>query len=137
MDATNLRFSELRSGVSELSTLVGSFDTLLSGYDGLIAAGESIQTARERFDAGQYAQVRSSLSDAETQADEGQTAFREGREDAPERLEGRFETGVCQSAHFVSAIDLLDEAARAEASGEDGSTQRQGAEDELDAIGDC
>jgi len=137
MNATDLRFSELRDGVDELADLTGSFDRLLTGYDDLIAAGETIDTARDQYDAGQYTDARSSLSDAETRAQAADTEFREGRQDAPERLQSRFDTGICQSGHLGNAISLLDDAARAESRGGDGSRDRSQAESELDAMESC
>lgn len=137
MDATNLRFSELRDGVGELAALVGSFDTLLSGYDRLIGAGEKIGTAREQFDAGSYEAARASLSDARSEAEAAASEFESGLGGAPERLTGRFETAACQSGHFSGAIEMFDEAARTAASGEDPSAERQQAEDRLESIEDC
>lgn len=137
MDATNLRFSELRDGISELSALVGSFDTLLSGFDALIGAGESIQTARSQFDDGAYDDARASLEEAGEQAGTATAEFESGIEDAPERLRPRFETAACQSGHLADAIEQLDAAARTAAEGGDASDERQAAEDALDAIEDC
>jgi len=137
MAATNLRFTELRDGVNELAGLVGSFDQLLTGYDHLIAAGENIDTARDQFDAEQYDASRSSLSDGETEANNAQSVFETGVEDAPERLEDRFETGICQAGHLTTAIDLFDQAAQEAARGNDASDLRNQAEAELERLEDC
>lgn len=137
MDATNLRFSDLRDGVRELDDIVGSFDTLLTGYDALITAGETIQEARAQFRAEDYRGARDSLADADRQAQAANSEFQAGRSDAPERLEGRFVTGLCQSIRLSDAITLFDDAARTALRGGDPSTERSEAVATLRSIEDC
>ncbi len=139
MAATNLRYAELRDGITELADLTGSFDQLLTGYDHMIAAGERLTTARDQFDEERYRDARSTLGEGETAAANAQSTFETGREDAPERLAPRFETGVCRSGHLSQSISLLDDAVSAALDGrrEDASDLRSEAEREFQAIEDC
>jgi hypothetical protein len=137
MDATNLRFSDLRDGVRELDDLVGSFDTLLTGYDALVTAGETIQAARAQFRAEDYRDARDSLTDADRRVEDARSAFRSGRSNAPERLQGRFATGLCQSVRLSEAISLFDDAARTALRGGDPSRERSEAVATLRSIEDC
>jgi len=137
MNATNLRFSELRDGVRELDALVGSFDTLLTGYDAMIAAGETLQEGRTQFDAREYQSARESLAEADRQVGDARSAFQAGRSDAPERLQGRFDTALCQSGRLSRAIDLFDDAARTALRGDDPSAERSEALAALRSIQNC
>lgn len=137
MDATNLRFSDLRDGVRELDDIVGSFDTLLTGYDALVTGGEILQEGRSQFRAQEYRAARDSLGDAERQVEDARSSFRSGRADAPERLQGRFDTALCQSTRLSTAISLFDDAARTALRGGDPSRERSEAVATLRSIEDC
>jgi hypothetical protein len=137
MDATNLRFSELREGIRELDDLVSSFDALLAGYDAMIAAGETLQRGRQQFRAEQYRDARTSLEEAGRLAQTASERFAAARTDAPERLRDRFATALCQSRRLSEAISLFDDAAKTAIAGGDPSEERAEAEVTLRSIEDC
>ncbi|RQG92922.1 hypothetical protein EA462_01490 [Natrarchaeobius halalkaliphilus] len=131
--------TDVESGVSTLEAVVISQSALASGYDATLEGDDDLDRGRAYADDGSHGDAEAAFLDAKASFETATETFEGGSDDAPDGLEGYFETALCRSNHLTDAAANF---ANASAAADDGDVvaagqYRDDAEDALDAAASC
>ncbi|GAB7018840.1 hypothetical protein [Halostagnicola bangensis] len=138
-DHSIVEVDRVESGAETLGEVLGSFESLISGYESMLSGHEGLDEGEERFDAGEYERAESAFENAASSFGDAAETFSDGESDAPDSLEGYFDTATCQSGHLETAATEFEEGASAADGGDVLATQRHqsNGEDALEKAENC
>lgn len=131
-------FERVRDALDELSGFATSLDSLSLGYLDLLDGVDLIDTGRQQFENGQYAQAGESFDAAGTSLDDASEAFDVGST-PNERLDARFETAQCRTERLSQGAQHLKDAADSADSGNvlRARDQAEQGEQEIERVENC